>query len=387
MLATQTLTLGAGHTVFGCGAIERLPSLVASLGYDRAFVVTDSGVTGAGIARRVEHLLADAGIRSATFDDIHPNPGTQTLDAGADAARAFGQAAVVAVGGGSVIDAAKGLALMATNPGDASQFDYRNEPGLPGSPIIAIPTTAGTGAETNGFGVIDNPTTGRKFYVGHASVVPKAVILDPELTIGLPASATAATGMDVLTHSLESLSARQSNPYADGLNLQVISMVTQHLPRAVADGSDIEARSQMLLAAHMAALAFATTGLGMGHAVAHALSARTGVAHGVALSVLLGHVLTFNLPVRAEVYALVAAAMQRGMDRPETVDAAGAIDAVRALAVELGIPATLSQLRVPESALDQIVEDALADEVMLNTPRLPTVSELRALLHRAMGAP
>jgi alcohol dehydrogenase len=385
MLATQRFALGSAPTQFGCGSIDRLPSALASLGQNRAFLVTDAGVAGAGIAERIEWLLHEVGVATCLFDGVNPNPSTDNLDAGAQAAREFAPGVVVAFGGGSVLDTAKGIALMATNDGPARDFDYRNEPACPGLPIVAIPTTAGTGAETNGFGVIDNHETGRKFYVGHESVIPKAVILDPELTRGLPPRQTAATGMDVLTHALESLSSMQRNPYADGINLQVVTMVFRYLPRAVADGEDVEARSQLLLAAHIVGLAFATTGLGMGHGMAHALSARIGAPHGVALAVLLDRVLAFNLPVRREVYARVALALGVGRTEwDEQTNAAAAVVAVRELAREVGMPGSLGALGLEEQQIPQIVEDALSDEVMANTPRTPTRDEMQAVLQAAL---
>jgi alcohol dehydrogenase len=385
MLATQRFALGSAPTQFGCGSIDRLPSALASLGQNRAFLVTDAGVAGAGIAERIEWLLHEVGVATCLFDGVNPNPSTDNLDAGAQAAREFAPGVVVAFGGGSVLDTAKGIALMATNDGPARDFDYRNEPACPGLPIVAIPTTAGTGAETNGFGVIDNHETGRKFYVGHESVIPKAVILDPELTRGLPPRQTAATGMDVLTHALESLSSLQRNPYADGINLQVVTMVFRYLPRAVADGEDLEARSQLLLAAHIVGLAFATTGLGMGHGMAHALSARIGAPHGVALAVLLDRVLAFNLPVRREVYARVALALGVGRTEwDEQTNAAAAVVAVRELAREVGMPGSLGALGLEEQQIPQIVEDALSDEVMANTPRTPTRDEMQAVLQAAL---
>jgi alcohol dehydrogenase class IV len=380
MLSTQTLTLNGGRTRFGRGSIEELPAAIRELGHRRALLVTDGGVVRAGIASRVETILRDDGIEVVTFDGVAPNPSTVTLDDGAGVAREFGAGAVIALGGGSVIDTAKGLALMATNAGAASDFDYRNAQEHAGAPIVAVPTTAGTGAETNGFGVIDHHATGRKFYIGHDTVTPRTVILDPDLTVGLPPGPTAASGMDVVTHAIESLSARQTNPYADGLNLQVVATASQYLPRAVADGSDIEARAQMLLAAHMTALAFATTGLGMGHALAHALSARCGVAHGMVLSILLPHVVAFNLPVREEVYRRLAAAL----DRSRADDAASCIDAVRTLGARAGMPRALGDIGVEPAIFPQVVEDALADEVMLNTPRRPEPDELRALLNQAL---
>lgn len=385
MLATQRFALGSAPTQFGCGSIDRLPSVLTSLGHNRVLLVTDAGVAATGMAERIEALLRDADVRTQRFDGINPNPSTDNLDAGAGVARAFLPDVIVAFGGGSVLDTAKGIALMATNDGPARDFDYRNEPALPGLPIVAIPTTAGTGAETNGFGVIDNHETGRKFYVGHESVIPRAVILDPELTRGLPPRQTAATGIDVLTHALESLSSVRSNPYADGINLQVVTMVFRYLPRVTADGEDLEARSQLLLAAHIVGLAFATTGLGMGHGLAHALSARVGAPHGVALAVLLDHVLAFNLPVRSEVYARIALSLGvAGPDQDEQTQATAAVAAVRQLARDVGLSGSLRELGLQERFIPQIIEDALSDEVMANTPRTPTEDQLRAVLQAAL---
>ena len=381
MLSTQSFTLGSAPAHFGCGAIDRLPSVLASLGQNRALLVTDAGVAAAGIGTRIEDILRAAGVTTALFDGINPNPSTGNLDAGALVARNFAPGVVVAFGGGSVLDTAKGIALMAVNDGPAGEFDYRNEPACPGLPIVAIPTTAGTGAETNGFGVIDNHATGRKFYVGHASVLPKAVVLDPELTVGLPAQQTAATGMDVLTHALESLSSVRANPYADGINLQVIGMVFRYLPRATANGNDLEARAQLLLAAHIAGLAFATTGLGMAHALAHALSAREGAPHGIALSVLLHRVLWFNLDVCSEAYARAALALDVGDARADVrANAEALVDTVRAFAREVGMPGSMHDLGIEDRSVPQIVDDALADEVLANTPRPPSAEQLREVL-------
>ena len=258
-------------------------------------LVTDAALAATPVVAAATAALAAEGLPAAVFAGVHPNPTTEDMAAGAEAAAALAAgdtaATVVAVGGGSVIDAAKGIALAAVNPQRGRALDYRGTFARAALPLVAVPTTAGTGAETNAFGVVTDPRAGRKFYVGHASTLPAAAILDPDLTLGLPPAGTAATGMDALTHALESYLSRRANPWSDGIALQVIRMVSAHLPRAVADGADREARSQMLLAAHLAGAAMASTGLGVCHAIGHSLGGRFGIAHGVALTVVLPQVL------------------------------------------------------------------------------------------------
>jgi alcohol dehydrogenase len=290
----------------------------------------------------------------------------------------------VAVGGGSPIDAAKGIALAAVNPQRGRDLDYRRQFSAPALPIVAVPTTAGTGAETNAFGVVTDPRSRRKFYVGHASSLPVAAVLDPGLTVGLPPPATAATGMDALTHALESYLSVRANPWSDGIALQVIRMIAVHLPRAYADGGDLEARSQMLLAAHMAGIAMASTGLGLCHAVGHALGGRFDIAHGVALTAVLPQVLRFNAPARAQRLADVADALGAGDPaRDSAWNAGAAIEAIAGLADRLGMPRHVADLGVSRADFDQIAADALDDEVLANTPRRPTAADIRALLHAA----
>jgi len=369
----------------GSGAVAKLPGILGGTGSDAAVVVTDAGLAATPVVARVTSVLDAAGIPVTLFSGVQPNPTTGDLAAGADAVAATGppsaRVALVAVGGGSPIDAAKGIALAAVNPQRGRDLDYRSQFARRALPIVAVPTTAGTGAETNAFGVVTDPQTRRKFYVGHASSLPAAAILDPDLTTGLPPAVTAATGMDALTHALESYLSVRANPWSDGIALQVIRMIAAHLPRAHADGGDLEARAQMLLAAHMAGVGMATTGLGLCHAIGHAIGGRFGIAHGVALTAVLPQVLRFTVPACAGRLADVAFALGAGDAARDTGwNAGAAVDAVAGLAGRVGLTQGLAGLGITRADFGRIAADALDDEVLANTPRQPTAADIRSIL-------
>ncbi|AHY47356.1 Alcohol dehydrogenase class IV [Rubrobacter radiotolerans] len=370
------------NTSFGPGAASRTGGTAREAGSRRAFIVTDPGIVASGAVEPVLDSLRRADLPAEVFDGVAPNPSDGEVLGGSERLGEFGLAGtvVVAVGGGSALDAAKAISLHAANGGAVADLDYRYAPEKPGLPVIALPTTAGTGSETNSFGVITSGESGRKFYVGHASVGPRACLLDPELTTGLPSAATAATGIDALSHALEATMSVSANPYADALALGVARTVNAWLPVAVERGDDLEARSQMLLAAHLAGLAFASgTGLGLGHALAHPVGARLGAPHGAALAAVLPAVMEFNLPEKAHKLAPLAGALGAGGDLPEEVAAKEAIRRVEELIGRV-LGDGLTKYTVSERDLDVLVRDTLDDGVISNTPRLPSESEVRKLL-------
>jgi len=392
LAAAQIVFTPLPAAYFGAGALGALPGIVRGTGGRAVALVTDATLAGTPVVAAATAALADEGLTAALFTGVHPNPTTEDVAAGAAevAALAAGGTAVtvVAVGGGSVLDAAKGIALAAVNPQRGRALDYRGTFARAALPLVAVPTTAGTGAETNSFGVVTDVQAGSKFYVGHASTRPAAAILDPDLTLGLPPAVTAATGMDALTHALESYLSRRANPWADGIALQVMRMVSAYLPRAVADGADREARSQMLLAAHLAGAAMASTGLGVCHAIGHSLGSRFGVAHGAALSVVLPQVLRFNLTARQDRLADVAFALGAGDTATgQAGNADAAIGAVTALRDRVGLTGTLAGFGVGATDYAQIAADALDDEVLDNTPRMPDAAGIAAILTAAQGEP
>jgi alcohol dehydrogenase len=379
---------------FGAGVIAELPAAVADLGGAAAFVVTDRGVVGSGVAGRVVDLLRGAGVVVELFDEVEPNPSSDDVERATAVLRAFvrvsggGAAVVVGLGGGSAMDSAKVLALGAPNQRAVMSLGYHDETVVPGLPVIAIPTTAGTGSETNTYGVITNAMSGRKGYVGHESVLPRVAILDPELTLGLPPGPTAATGVDALTHSLESLLSRNPNPFAEAIALGVIRTVGEWLPRAVEDGSDLEARSRMLLAAHYAGVGQQSgTGVGAVHAIGHAIGARGRLAHGTALATVMPEVLATYLGVRDRELAVVAVALGVGDPRDPVEPAARAgIDAIEALLRRVGQRRTLAAQGLGAETHDMIAQDAIEDAAINNSPRLPTKPEILGILAAVAGS-
>ena len=364
---------------FGPGAVSRLSALVDGLGADSAFVVTDAGLRGTGIVDRVLGGLAADGLRTGVFDGIGPNPSTTVVDAGAVALRRFGPCVVIGLGGGSVLDAAKGIALLATHP-DAHATDPLWDSPVDGLPLVAVPTTAGTGAETNGFGVVEDTCARRKIYLGHPSVRPRVAVLDPELTLGLPAAITAATGFDALVHGVESLASRGANPVSDAAAAQAVALVGRWLPVAVDDGTDLDARSQLLLGAHLAGQALTVSGLGLVHGIAHAVTAHLGTPHGIALAAVNEQVMRYSADAAAAPYERVRRALD-GATPP--AGPAPAIDTVTALAEGIGVRRTLRGLGAARDLLPVLAAAAVADPVTANAPRPPSEADVRDILDAA----
>jgi alcohol dehydrogenase len=396
LLADRSLDLEfRGRVTFGVDAIEVLSEVVASIGHTharRAFIVTDPGVVASGVVDRVRGVLEARHIEVGVYPEVEANPGTSSIRRGSAALAAFGipRTVIVPVGGGSAMDSAKAISLHAVNGGDVLALGYHREDLIPGGPLIAVPTTAGTGAETNSFGVITDEAAGRKEYIGHPSVLPVRTILDPVLTVRLPPAATAASGVDAMVHAIESLLSRNPNPFAEAIALQVIRTVREWLPRAVAVGADLEARSQMLLASHLAGIGQGSgTGVGLVHALAHAIGTRGRLPHGLALAVVLPEVLAFYADqpgLRDRELALIAVALGVASPADErAAAAAAALDGLRTFLAELGARPTLPSLGFDEAGLDVVAQDALDDAAIRNSPRLPTLEQARMILGSDRG--
>jgi 4-hydroxybutyrate dehydrogenase len=371
--------------IFGPSSIGHLAESVKGLGINRPLVVTDPGVAKCGLLERVTDPLRAAGLEWAVFDRVEGNPTEASVYPGVEIYRAQHCDSVVALGGGSAIDAAKAIRLKATHALPLEDYDDLKNGGdlitsnLP--PMIAIPTTAGTGSEVGRSTVITLKATGRKTVIFSPHLIPNLAIADPELTFGLPPHLTAATGMDAMTHNLEAYLSLGYHPMCDAIGLRGVELVHRNLPLAVRDGKNLEARTGMMAAAIMGAVAF-QKGLGTVHSLAHPLSTVAGMHHGLTNAILLPHVMRFNLPVVRERLADLAAAM--GVDaRNMTADSAAqaAIAAIEKLNAEIGIPPRLRDAGVREEMIPVMVPLAMEDGCRLLNPR-PTSRENMEMLYQ-----
>ncbi|MBX5483306.1 MAG: iron-containing alcohol dehydrogenase [Myxococcaceae bacterium] len=372
--------------VLGPGAVERLPAQVARLGMKHPLVVTDAGVVKAGLAQRIFDVLRKADVPFDVFDRVQPNPTDRDADEGLAAYRRGNCHGIVALGGGSSLDAAKLVQLLTTHPPPLSRYDDATggdrfvEDNLP--PLIAIPTTAGTGSEVGRAGVATLPDTGRKTVIFSPYLLPKAAICDPELTVGLPPHLTAATGLDAFTHCVEAYLANGFHPLADAVAIDGIQRVARSLPVAFRDGTDLFARTDMMVAALEGATAF-QKGLGACHALAHALTPISGVHHGLANAIVLPAVMEFNRGAVAARLARVAVAMGDSSAIREDVLAGNAIERVRSLCAELQIPPRLREVGVKEEDLPRIAQKAFEDASHQTNPRRCTEEDLLAIARSA----
>jgi len=372
-------------TLSGAGALAELPGRLAKLNIKRPLVVTDPGLLQTEAFQKLQQTLGVAGQGKTWFlhSGVHPNPIETDVSESAAAYRAGNCDAVIAFGGGSALDVGKAARLLLKRP-ELKLADFRWDDDWSGlAPLIAIPTTAGTGSEVGRSSVVTITATQRKAVLFHPELLAKLVILDAELTRGLPPKLTAATGLDALTHCIESFTSPNFHPLCDGIALEGIHLVVDALPRAVRNGNDLDARGKMLVAAAMGAVAFQKD-LGATHSLAHPLSTLCGLHHGTANALCLPAVMKFNAQRKPGLYRRVGLAC--GLDVVKCSDAdadARTIEFIEKLTAEVGLNQKLRDYGVKESQIDALAEQAILDGCHATNP-VPVTKEDMKALYRAV---
>ena len=372
---------------FGPGARKELPGVVQRLGFKKALVVTDKGLMKFGVAKMVLDVLDEAAIPYAVYDDVKPNPTVTNVKNGVEACKQAGADFIVAIGGGSSMDTAKGIGIVCNNPefADVVSLEGVADTKKKTVPIIALPTTAGTAAETTINYVIIDETKQKKMVCVDPNDIPCVAIIDAELMYSLPKSLTAATGMDAMTHAIEGLITKGAWELSDMFEIKAIEMIHRYLPLAVNEPTNPVGRDGMAVAQYVAGMAFSNVGLGVDHGMAHPLSALHDVPHGVACAMLLPTVMRFNAPAALPKYVDIAKAVgvyKEGMTQEEAADAA--CTEIENLSKFVGIPAHLSELGITEKDIDALADQAIEDVCTPGNPRPVTREDIVALYKKIL---
>lgn len=372
-------------SLFGAGCVQEIGEQAKNLGAKKALIVTDQGLHKAGVADTIAEHLKKANVDSHIYSGAEPNPTDKNVHDGVDVFNDQGCDFIVSLGGGSSHDCAKGIGLVTAGGGNIRDYEGLDKSSVPMTPLISVNTTAGTASEMTRFCIITNTDTHVKMAIVDWRCTPLIAINDPRLLVPKPASLTAATGMDALTHAIEAYVSTDATPITDACAEKAIIMIQKWLRQAVANGENIEAREAMSYAQYLAGMAFNNASLGYVHAMAHQLGGFYNLPHGVCNAVLLPHVCEFNLIAAPERYAAIAELL--GVDTYGlTPMQAGyaAIDAIKDLAADVGIPNGLTKLGVKEQDLDVMATNAQNDACMLTNPRKATHAQVVEIFKAAM---
>lgn len=375
----------APEFIFGVGARHRVGFYARNLNAQRVLVVTDQGVAAAGWLAGVLAELEEAGIRAIVFDQLTPNPKDHEVMAGAELYRQAGCDVIVAVGGGSVVDCAKGIGIVSANGGNIVDFEGVDRIPNPGPPLICIPTTAGTSADISQFAIISSTAERSKIAIISKIVVPDVALVDPETTLSMDPYLTACTGMDALTHAIEAYVSTASSPVVDVHALAAIQGVRTYLGEAMADPADLAARERMMLASLQAGLAFSNASLGAVHAMAHSAGGYLDLPHGESNALLLEFVIDYNFPASPERYHRVGEALGLDLRGCDAAEAKRRIMAnIRALRESVGIREGLGARGIRADDLGELARHAIGDACIYTNPRHIDVADLRTIYSEAL---
>lgn len=372
---------------FGAGCRKELADVLKRMNMNKALVVTDKGLIKVGTVKLVTDIMDEAGFPYEIFSEVKPNPTVTNVKQGIEAFKASGADCLVAIGGGSAMDTAKGIGIVINNPefSDIVSLEGVAPTKHKSVPIVALPTTAGTGAEvTINYVIIDEERQAKMVCVD-PNDIPAVAIVDPELTYSLPKGLTAATGMDALTHAIEGYITKGAWVMSDMYELQAIKMIAEYLPTAVDEPTNPVGRENMALAQYIAAQAFSNVGLGLVHGMAHPMGSLHDIPHGVANALLLPTIMEFNMPECIEKFGVIARTMgvdTTGMTAKEAAQAA--CDAVKDLAIRVGIPQHLSELGIKEEHIPALSAQAITDVCTPGNPRDVTEEQIVELYKKVL---
>ncbi len=371
--------------LMGAGAIAEVGKRSKILGGTKALMVTDKPLIAAGIAEKVKTFLEQSNIEIVIYDNVKPNPTVENVNEGIEIYKNEKCDIIIAVGGGSSIDCAKGVGLVVTNGGSIKDYEGLDKSEKPMPPFIAVNTTAGTGSEMTRFTIITDTDTNVKMAIVDWHVTPSVSINDPELMVSMPVGLTAATGMDALTHAIEAYVSTDATPLTDSAAIKAIELISQFLRSAVANGENMEARDKMAYAEFLAGMAFNNASLGHVHAMAHQLGGFYDLPHGICNAILLPHIERFNMIACPKRFEDIACAMGENVEGLSVIEAAEmALEAIQRLSDDVGIPSGLKGLGVKEEDFPVLADNALKDACGLTNPRKATKKEIIQLYKNAM---
>ncbi len=370
------------QNIIGPGALDEALQIVGKMGFRKALIVTDPGLSKIGVANTVSDKLAAQGIPATVFDGAQPNPTVSNVNAGLEALKTAQADLVVSLGGGSSHDCAKGIALVAANGGKIEDYEGVDKSAKPQLPLLAVNTTAGTASEMTRFTIITDETRHVKMAIVDKHVTPFLSVNDSSMMEGMPAALTAATGMDALTHAVESYVSTAATPLTDACAVKAIELIARYLPTAVSEPKNQEAREKMAYAQFLAGMAFNNASLGYVHAMAHQLGGFYDLPHGVCNALLLPHVEAFNMGAASGKLNEVGAILQANNPQLAGLDP---VAAIKKLADIVGIPKSLEELGVKREDFDVLAENALKDVCGLTNPVQASHAEIVGIFAEAFG--
>jgi alcohol dehydrogenase len=373
-------------TLMGVGSHKEIGNQIKTLGGKKPFICTDQGIVNAGISDQiVAQIKETCGVEAIVYGGTQPNPTDNNVHEGLEIYQKNKCDLIISLGGGSAHDCGKGIGIVATNGGNIRDYEGVDQSSKAMPPFIAINTTAGTASEMTRFCIITDTSRKVKMAIVDWRVTPNVAIDDPLLMVGMPPALTAATGMDALTHAVEAYVSTIATPVTDACALKAITLVAENLRAAVANGQDMEARDKMCYAQYLAGMAFNNASLGHVHAMAHQLGGFYDLPHGVCNAILLPHVERFNLIAKMDRFADIAVAMGENIEGLSARAAADvALDAIKTLSTDIGIPTGLTELGVKEADLKIMAENAQKDACGLTNPRCPTLDDVVQIYKNAL---